>query len=228
MLKWFFVSFAALALLTRASLSQTMGSVSGTVMDQAGKPINGIWVTAVRTALPPASGAATSDATGLFLIQNLPAGPYKICAQSPSWQYLDPCFWTDPVAGAAFPASIIASKTTTVPVKLQSAAKLQIRVNDPQQLLGPAHPERDVAVDVLTPARVYFRARLASQDPAGRTMEVPIPSDRELRVLVTPTQVSLVDATNTAVPGAGTIMAVTHPGAATAPALVTFTVSAAQ
>jgi carboxypeptidase family protein len=82
----------ALSQAPAAISSQPAGSISGIVRDPTGNPLSAIWVTAVRSGLPPASATVASNASGAFSLPNLPAGTYKICAQSPSGAYLDPCW----------------------------------------------------------------------------------------------------------------------------------------
>src|SRR6266496_1974453 len=83
-----------LLLSSLSGLAQT-GSVSGSVLDDAGKAKPGVWVTAVRTTVPPARATAATNQNGAFLLPGLPPGAYRICAQVPGGGYLDPCEWSD-------------------------------------------------------------------------------------------------------------------------------------
>jgi iron complex outermembrane receptor protein len=60
------------------------GALAGTVLDQAGKPIQGANITVKREG-SLASGAATSDADGKFSVNGLTAGTYTVEATSPGF-----------------------------------------------------------------------------------------------------------------------------------------------
>ena len=70
MLRMFAVRVAIIvcvsSITAQIALSQALGSISGTMRDQTGKPVSGIWVTALRTSLPPARATAASSAGGGF------------------------------------------------------------------------------------------------------------------------------------------------------------------
>lgn len=58
------------------------GTLTGTVLGQAGKPIDGAAVT-VKDAGGAASGSAVTDAQGRFSVSGLAAGTYSVVATSP-------------------------------------------------------------------------------------------------------------------------------------------------
>jgi Carboxypeptidase regulatory-like domain len=192
------------SLFTKTALAQAPGSISGTVRDQTGKPLSGIWVTALRTSLPPARATVASSASGGFVLTNLPEGTYRICAQSSSGQYLDPCWWSDPVVGTGWTATARSGQATAgIDLQLQAASALQLRINDPQFLLD-GHPERTVMAGVITKAKVFLPAFVKSADASGRTLQVSVPPNESVQVTISGVQVALIDATGVIVPAGGT------------------------
>jgi hypothetical protein len=205
------------------AFSQSSG-ISGTLVDEAGKAVSGTWVTALRTAPPPVSVTAASGADGGFVLLRLTPGEYRICAQAPDGRYLDPCWWSAPLT---MPATSVRSGEVTSGVRLtlKSAGALQVRVDDPLGLLLGQDRGRDVFAGVITDAGVFRNAVVKSNDSRGRLLEVPIPFDKQVRLLVTGVRVRLTDSTGKNVPtGGGTSQVSLASGGPTAQA-VSYTVS---
>ncbi len=80
--------FAAGVLLCAAGLSQLYaqqsGTISGTVLDQAGKPIQDA-VVELKSESTGASRSVISDAEGKFLVSDLTLGTYSIRASAPGF-----------------------------------------------------------------------------------------------------------------------------------------------
>jgi hypothetical protein len=161
-------------------------------------------VTALRTAPPPVAVTAASGADGGFVLAGLAAGEYRICAQSPDGRYLDPCWWSPPLT---MPTTTVRSgdAVSGIRVTLKSAATLQIRVDDPSGLLLGANSGRDVFAGVITGGGVFRNAVVKARDSRERTLEVPIPFDTPVRILVTGVRVKLTDGGGKAVPPGGGI-----------------------
>jgi hypothetical protein len=64
-------------LLSAVLVAQSTAQISGTVRDQSGAVLPGVQVTATQTATGLARSAVT-DETGLFVLPDLPVGPYKL------------------------------------------------------------------------------------------------------------------------------------------------------
>jgi hypothetical protein len=214
------IVFCAAVLMDGLAYPQASGTISGVVHDQTGKPLSAIWVTAVRNGLPPASATTASNATGGFTLQQLPPGTYRICAQSPNGTYLDPCWWTDSQSAPGLSTTIQPGQTAGANLILQSAAAIQVRINDPQALLS-AHPERTVTAGVMTKARVFMPASVKSKDATGMTLQVPVQPGQPAKLLVSGVQVALTDATGAAVPAGGKTISLATPPSSP----VTFAVS---
>ena len=191
------------------AFSQPPG-ISGTLTDQKGKPIQGAWVTAVRQSVPPASATIASDANGGFSLPNLPAGSYRLCAQTSAGDYIDPCWWSSPMNPSLVTVRQGAT-TTGVTLKLASAATLQVRINDPQGHLSAGSASgRNVLVGIMTSAGVFRNAVIKSKDAAGHLLEVPVPFDQPVRLSVQGNRVALTDSTGKSVPASGFTTAFTR------------------
>jgi tetratricopeptide (TPR) repeat protein len=58
------------------------GSISGTVCDQAGKPVANVQIRLLGSQIPPVDRQTTSGAGGEFLFSEVPAGEYRLRAES--------------------------------------------------------------------------------------------------------------------------------------------------
>src|SRR5262249_55970179 len=76
----------AMALLATMTLrAQSGGTITGTVLDQAAKPIPGASITVRNGAAGSLNGTATADNDGRFSIGNLAAGTYTVDTTSPGF-----------------------------------------------------------------------------------------------------------------------------------------------
>jgi Carboxypeptidase regulatory-like domain len=171
------------------------GSIAGSVSDEGVRPIAGVVVIANREGLPAASGRATSAADGTFQIGGLPVGSYVVCAQVPGGGFVDACEWRtpltvgvkagQPVAGLQFP--------------LKRGAILQVRLNDPGQLLlQPSSITKTVPhvlLAVQTARGLLLPVTLVARDATGTTHAVTIPFDTPVNFTVFGDHVSLTDGT---------------------------------
>ena len=90
MQSWRFFMFAAIALLLGITAhAAAAASISGTITDEAGQPLAGVWVTALtRTAASHPRRTVVSDAAGHYAITGLSGpGPYFVRARV--YGYLD-------------------------------------------------------------------------------------------------------------------------------------------
>jgi uncharacterized GH25 family protein len=82
------------------------GSLTGSVVDESGRPVAGARVqisytpsikttfTAPTVITGPLAATVTTDATGAFRADGLAAGQYIACAEAPASGFLDPCHWS--------------------------------------------------------------------------------------------------------------------------------------
>src|SRR5215470_17990416 len=104
--------------------------IRGTVVDDKGKPMSNVIVTALLNARPPFTRSTTSAADGSFQIQGLLAGQYSLCAQLPAGGYLDACRWSLTSRNIT-----LANRQTSAgnTVTLRKASVLKIRLQDPNR-----------------------------------------------------------------------------------------------
>jgi Carboxypeptidase regulatory-like domain len=183
--------------LPAVSLFAQAGSLAGSVTDQSSKPVTSAIITAHRETLPVASGKATSAADGTFQIGGLLEGSYTVCVQVTNSDFLDTCEWStlplrvdvqagQPVVGLKF--------------QLQKGAIVQVRLNDPGNLLAPAASTATiktavphVLMGVETIRGLLRPVALVSKDATGTTHAVTVPFDTALSFTVVGTNVSLAD-----------------------------------
>ena len=68
---------ACICFLSCAVLAQEVAQISGTVTDQSGAVVPGVEVTATQTDTG-AKRTVITDVSGLYVIPNLPLGPYRL------------------------------------------------------------------------------------------------------------------------------------------------------
>ena len=176
------------------------GSIAGITADSVtGKPLAGVFVTAVRSGLPPLARHATSGVAGVYLLPDLPAGNYTVCAHYPGDGYLDPCAWNSiPQTVNLAAGQALAQKT----IKLIPGSVLQVRVNDPGQLLkSSANGAADLSLGVRGSRNIFYPVHVAATDTAGASYQLTIPLDTLVSLEISSGHLKLGDAGGSALPG---------------------------
>jgi len=196
--------------------SLTGGSLSGSVTDQQGRPLAGAQVRYLRIAqyvhasngFQPAPGEAmanglvSADANASFTLASLPVGSYTLCASVPSAPYLDPCVW-----GQAVRATISTGSTTSTTLVLQEGVFLDVRINDPLQLLpqavdGGLRP-RKMVVGVVYANGAYQGAQNTDAGTTGRDYQMTVPAGTPFKLWLFSRDVALTDASGNPVASSG-------------------------
>ena len=172
------------------------------------------WLIANREGLPAATGGSAAD--GTFQINGLPVGSYVVSAQVPGGGFVDACEWAtltvdvnagQPVVGLQF--------------ALKRGAILQVRLNDPGQLLLAASPATKtvpyVLLGVQMPRGLLLPVTLVARDATGTTHAVTIPFDTAVNFTIFGDHVSLTDQTGAPAGLGGSTAAVTLPSVSNAP-----------
>jgi hypothetical protein len=204
-------------------LAQNTGSISGTLAGDDGATITGVVIAnGVGVA---ASGRAVSAADGTFNIPNLPAGTYVLCGRPKGRGYLDPCIWsTDPPK-----VSVTAGQATAnTKLVLAKGAVIDVRVNDPSQVLGAAAlPNATgalVLLEAMTPRGPLEPLVINAKDTLGMDLQTTIPFNTQIAISVTGNQVKLTDSAGKVVnPSASSITVQRGPN--DAPTAITLQVS---
>jgi len=188
-----------------ALLAQTgTASIQGTLSDATNKKaIAGAFVSAVRSGLPSTSRTATTAADGGFQIGSLPAGDYSMCIQVPGDGYLNPCQWS----GTATKVTLAAGQKSTGNVlKAAPGSVLQVRVDDPGQLLGTKTKDgRDphLLVGVWGANGLFYPLHTGSKDNAGANLQLTVPRDTALKLHVASRDLKISGANGTTVSSSG-------------------------
>jgi hypothetical protein len=216
------------------STGQIPGSVSGTVVDDSGKPVVGARIfisqalpaSAPRPAAPPVITGphvitTMTDYRGMFMTGHLLAGDYIACAQAPAQAVLDPCHWA-----ASAPEFTVTAGSTTAGVKITMAkgAIVPIHLNDPQQLLASvsAAAEPDVMFHIVTAKGHHYPAIIVAQSATSRDHAVTVPFGTPLTLQVFSQHLVIGDETGQPAAAAGKNISVAAGSAAES---FTFTVS---
>lgn len=116
------------------------------------------------------SRTVTTTASGAYSFTGLERGQYQICVQTPGGPNLDPCQWSN-----SKPSLITFASGATTANQTMTAVKgsvLQVRINDPLQLLATSK---------------------ASSDATGRTYDAAIPMDEPIRVQIHSSHLQIAD-----------------------------------
>jgi len=196
------------------------GSIAGATADSVtGKPLAGVFVTAVRSGLPPLARHAASDITGVYLLPDLPSGTYTVCAHYPGEGYLDPCAWNSiPQTINLAAGQALAQKT----IKLTPGSVLQVRVNDPGALLSAG--AADLALGVRGSKSIFYPAHVAATDSGGASYQLTIPLDTLVSLQISSGHLKLGDAGGTALPGNTLLQKFQHKTGDANPQAFTFSV----
>lgn len=214
--------FLAFGLAVPVALSQTEGSIAGTIAGDDGKPVAAA-VIIQRTTLPVARAQVPATAIGTFAFSSLPAGTYMFCAVADG--YLDPCTWSiqPPTVQLADGQAVTGFKLV-----VKKGAKLQVHLNDPDKILSasavakPGAPH--VVLGIFTPGHTFVPLTLVGTDATGQNYQATVPVEQSVTSLYINGRNALVlDQTGAQVASTGTSVAVA-PASAAAPKTITFTV----
>lgn len=219
------VSICVLAALECAQAQPApTGSVRGTVTSDKGKALVAV-VTAAKITATAASGRTQSAPNGSFGFDNLPVGDYLLCVQVPAGGFVDPCHWSP----APQTVTVKSGQTTAgLQIRVATASVLQIRLNDPGDLLQPkGGVAPHIMMGVVTSRGLFQPAFLAVKDAAGQDHQVTVPLDTPLKFSIFSKHVQLTDANGQAVDSAGSSFTFQHTTGAAQQKTFTYNVVAA-
>ncbi len=190
-----------LAMLPVMTFAQTPnGAISGTVVDEAGRPVPFATVSYMKHSeyAPDGNGRPrvkdlgfsariAAEADGRFSIAGLPNGTYGVCALGTGPSQLGSCEW-DPVSSTALAPGQSVQNVTRI---IHDGTLLTIRVADPggKVVLPDARGivavrERRFFIGVSSDSGLYRRAELVSNAPTEHIFQVKIPRRRTVRLLI--------------------------------------------
>jgi hypothetical protein len=166
------------------------GSITGTITAADGTAVDAALTlhdlsTARVSGANPFDHQFASRRDGTFSLSAIPAATYEICVDAPHLQVLDPCRW----GGSTKKATVTAGGTVTgFDLTVKRGYLLQVRVNDPSQVLPPpvgGLGGSALQMIVQTPEGQIENLRLQGSDAAGRTHYLVIPYESPLLLTVT-------------------------------------------
>jgi hypothetical protein len=199
-----------------------VGSLSGTIKDDAGQTLASVAVSAVGNGPGGKTYFVTTSASGAFALSGVAPGVYSICVQEPGGPHLDPCHWGSPVqvtVGSQSPAALPS-------LQVVKGTVLQVRLNDPSHLLkaGPAGPP-DVLVGVMLPSSLFHPMRLIANDANGYTYQVAVPAGTPAKISITSAHWSIADSAGASIGAAVSSQIPATVASGQALTAVTFTVT---
>lgn len=188
------------------------GVVSGTIVDDSGKPVGGARVTLMPlAAIPLRPPSVTSAAKGTFAVAGLSPRRYMVCVTVQSGVFVNACTWdTGPVV-----VNVPNGKDVNgVQVVLKKASFLKVRVTDRQNALPPlkAKGQPRLVIGVFTPRRNFIPATIVRQDNSGRDLQVAIPFDKPLKLHVIAPDLVIQDENKATINPNGHTVAFEHKG----------------
>lgn len=178
----------------------------GVILDDKGKAVSGAIVTVARSSvdgpLPATESYTITTATdGTYSIPGLTAGPFVVCAVAPGRPLLDPCQWSPSQNIVRLTAGTAAAAAST---QLQLGATVSIRMNDPALLLttpvAAGNPQPFLAMGVFDSGGHFHQAWRTSSDSGGYNYALVVPTSVNLAFVVSATNLTVKDSTNTLVP----------------------------
>jgi hypothetical protein len=176
------------------------GVITGSLRGDDGTAISGAYV-GLHLLRPYPPGRlratewfATSGAGGSFRFDVPYFGQYRLCAQVPNSTWLNPCEW-----GLQPPVTSLSSaqKSVSLTMVVKRGVAIPIRVDDPGQLLK-LHEGKTAGAHLLmgvpSDSFVFHPATMVSTDANGRNLQVVIPFDAPIKLVVSSAFFRLADA----------------------------------
>ena len=219
------ISLILLGLTPGSLWSQNTASIQGIVIDKAtAAPIQGAFVYANRSSSPPSSQYARSAADGAFLIQNLAAGTWRLCARFVSGAYLDSCEWGQTASSVVLTAGQKSAGNTLRPI---AGSVLKVRIQDAAQTLFRPNAlgvAPHLLMGIFARPGAWYPVRQVSRDLNGVNYELPVPFDTPLALTVMAAHMNLAGANGVAAPSTGIQAPFQHATGDPEPQNFTFTV----
>jgi Carboxypeptidase regulatory-like domain len=183
MLFWCRSAWLSVAILAGSASAQSvgLGAISGTVLDDAGKPVPKATVayTRVPDAVPVAKGVSrfggprvTSQvvvaADGSFHTSSTPVGQYYLCAIGTDAHHVSSCH----TGKVSPPVAVTAGQTTKANLTILNGRLVTVHVTDAQ---GRIAAGARMIIGTITAAGYYRRAMLVSKGNGQLHYQVVIP-----------------------------------------------------
>jgi hypothetical protein len=189
---WCKLGCFSVAILACGASAQTVatGAISGTVLDDAGKPVSKATVVYNRVpdAVPVAKGVSrfggplvasqvVAAADGSFGISGIPAGQYYLCAIGTDAHHVSSC----QTGKLSPPVAVGVGQTTTTALTILNGRLITVHVTDAQaRIAGGAK----ILIGTITAAGYYRRAMLASKGNGQFHYQVVIPKSEATALLL--------------------------------------------
>jgi len=187
--------------------SPATGTISGTVTDEAGRPVSGarlVYMKLMEYARdqggrqflkePGFTKSAVAGADGSFLLSGLLPGTYDVCAYGTQPSQVGSCDWGGiPVISLAAGQSV-----TNLTRTVRNGTVVTLHVADPNGRIGVADSrgrvarERRFFIGLSSESGFYRRAEAISRSPAEHVFRITIPRQMRARLFID-TDLSVTD-----------------------------------
>jgi len=199
-----------LAIIPASGLAQSSpatGIISGTVTDEAGRPVPGARLVYMKLTEyardqrgrqvitePGFSRAVAVGADGSFILSGLLPGTYDVCAYGAQPSQVGSCDW-----GGIPVISLAAGQTVTNLTRtIRNGTVVTLHVADPNGRMGVADSKGRVArerrffIGLFSESGFYRRAEAISRSPAEHVFRITIPRQMRARLFID-TDLSVTD-----------------------------------
>jgi len=159
------------------------GKISGRLMAEDGKAVDGAIVIAHLSGLSTAtarSASTRSGSDGSFSLSGLAEGWYEVCVLDRKDGYLDPCRWSN----SPPTVDLLKAEQHRMPnITLKQGRLLQVHVADDTGSLAksPTHGS-EILIGVWQDNGLFVTVPLKTSDANGRVHELYVPGDRPLQL----------------------------------------------
>jgi hypothetical protein len=183
------------------SWAQTSAALSVQVAGLGGASPAGLVVVASLSIPDTTAGfsgqrafASLTNATGQVVFTALPFGLYSVCVEPQNQIVVEPCRWSAP------DTIHLSSQNTSGSLSLavQKGIPVEIRIDDPQGLLGASATGQGLFVGVVTPAGPV-QLHPAAQDSGGINYRIIAPPSVAASIKVSAGALQVVDTTGSLV-----------------------------
>ena len=202
-----------------------MGTVSGILTGEDGSVVPGISVSLHRSGASigrkprQMDFSVASGKGGAFQFAGLEDGNYSLCIQPSRTTWLDPCEWGFPSTSVALTAK---NRNPNITFRLKRGVAVPIRVDDTAQSLAQNEGKTAGAHLLIGFTNRFFAFRSAfvvSKDGTGRTHQIVVPFDTEVRLVVASSFFQLKDNLGTPIPKEGKEISILVPAGKIPPSI---------